>query len=111
TRFPYTTLFRSLGAIGTHLDDILLETFPGIARGPGAIQHSLGRSQVVRAPVVDDGGELGFGSKGAHVSALAEATHDTALGGNLQGGRTVRVLGNHVDALVDHGTGSVGFLG
>src|SRR5690606_17311326 len=66
---------------------------------------------VVRTPVVDDRGQLGLRCKGAHVGTLAETANDAAFLGNLQGSRAVGVLGDHVDALVDHGASRVSFLG
>ena len=104
-------ILRHLFAVWSHFNNVFLEAFPGVAGGPGAIEHSLGGLKVMRTPVVDNCRQLRFGRKGAHVGTLAEAADDAAFGSNLQRSRTVGMLGNDVDALIDHGARSIGFLG
>ncbi len=95
--------------VGRHRQDAVLQAIPDLLRLPGAVEHGLGALDVVGAPGVDDGGELGVRAGSDHVGRLAERL-DATLGGDLHRRGRVRVLGQDVDALVDQRLGGVGFL-
>src|SRR5690606_18849787 len=90
-------------------DAVLRQAAPEVLGFPAAVDHALRGLRVMRAPVVDDGGQHGLGTEVLHVRGVAHGI-DTAAFGSLDRCRAVGVLEDYVHALVDQRVGGIGFL-
>src|SRR5216683_5775192 len=104
-------LLYVIGHVGIrrHEQHLRLETAPDVARGPLVVEQRLHALDVIRTPVVDDGGELSIGTELDHVGVLSEGIRASRFG-DLHRRRAVGVLHDHVGALVEQRLAGVGLL-
>ena len=86
-------------AVGRDDDRAFLHAPPGVVRLPRAVEHRLRARDVIGPPDVLDRRQLRLRREARHVGALTEAP-DLALLANLETGRAVGVLRDHVAAEV-----------